>query len=386
MIKRLKNYRFVKILQKSPAYARLRQQLPGGAECNIIDDRGKFDPGDDIKIDWPDGVRKPRVAVIQDLEPYPRWTKYIHFLENNGFPYGIYDLHAHDWLEQARAYDVFVGLIGCDMALLVEMRKKFFVLENYLGKFCYPSAAHVALYEDKSLEAYLSEVSGIPFARTHISNEKADALDMIQTLRYPVISKFETSSGSVGVEMVRSLKQAEKIVNQAFSPHGRANHSLYRREKDYCYFQDFVPNDGYDIRCIVVDNMVLGYYRKVLEGDFRASGMNIVEKRDLPRDAILTAWRANQVVKSPLLVVDMVHGLDGAYYVIEFSINCQMETPEQLHVDGVPGMYIIGEDESIRFQPCRPWVHDLALREFFLKDYLPRVSQSLPVGVSVFAG
>lgn len=371
MLKSLKYTKFFKIVQKYPLYARLRLRMPGGAQVCIVDDTGRYPAGEDVLINWPKDVKKPRVAVMQDTDPYPRWTKYVHFLETNGFPYGIYDLHSHDWLEKAKDYDVFIGLISCELALLVEMRKKFFILENFMGKYCYPSTAHITIYEDKSLEAYISEVTGIPFVKAHISQDKDDALQMIHTLQYPVISKFETSSGSVGVELVRTPEQAEKIVRQLFSVSGRANHLLYHREKDYCYFQDFVPNDGYDIRCIVVDNMVQGYYRKVLEGDFRASGMNMVEKRALPEEAIRIAWRANKVIKSPLLVVDMLHGLDGKYYVIEFSINCQMETPEQLHVDDVPGVYRIGADESITFQPARWWVHELALRQFFLQDYLP---------------
>ena len=370
--KQIKDLRFVKVLQKSTLYARLRAQLPGGLNGHAIDDRGQYPAGQDILIDWPADLPKPRVAVMKDFDPYPRWTKYIHFLETNGFPYGLFDLHAQDWLEQARHYDVFIGLIDCELSLLMEMRKKFFILERYMGKICYPSWEHVTIYEDKTLESYISEITGIPFAKAHISHNEADALAMIETLSYPTISKFETSSGSMGVELVHSKGEAERIVRKSFSVSGRASHLLYHREKNYCYFQDFIPNDGYDIRCIVVDNMVFGYYRKVLEGDFRASGMNLVEKRDLPEEAIRIAWRASKVLKSPLMVVDMMHGLDGQYYVIEYSINCQMETPEQLHVDGQPGVYIIDEDESIHFQPGRYWVHELALRQFFIQDYLPR--------------
>jgi hypothetical protein len=241
------------------------------------------------------------------------------------------------------------------------------------------------LYEYKSLEAYLAEITVIPLAKTYISNDQQDALAMIETFSYPVVSKFETGSGSVGVTLVRNKKQSEKSFRQAFSTRGRMTHRLYQREKDYCYFQEFIPNDGYDIRCILVDNKVFGYSRKTLAGDFRASGMNQVVWGALPEKAILTAWRANKLLKSPILVMDMVHGLDDTYTVIEYSINCQIDTPEQLIVDGVPGMYIIGEDESVRFQPGRVWIHDLALREFFLKNYLPRCLQVLAPQPELFA-
>ena len=369
MLNAITNSNFVKGIKKNPAYVRLRQQLPNGT-ATYRDDRGVFDIVDEVAFEWPDGVEKPRVAVIQDLESYPRWTKYLRFLEKNGFPCGIFDLHARNWLEEASQYDVFMGLIGCDLATLIEQRKKFFILEQYLGKICYPSTAHLMLYEDKTLEGYIAESAGFPLARTHISHQKDDALAMIKTLSYPVISKFETSSGSVGVQLVRNQRQAEKIVRQAFSIYGRATHRLYQREKDVVFFQDFIPNDGYDIRCILVDNMAFGYYRKVLKGDFRASGMNQALWHDLPEETIRIAWQMNQVIKSPILVVDMVHGLDDKYYVIEYSINCVIDTLEQLIVDETPGMYVIDPDGYIHFEAKRYWVHDLALREFFYKDYL----------------
>jgi hypothetical protein len=126
---------------------------------------------------------------------------------------------------------------------------------------------------------------------------------------------------------------------------------------------------------MVVGNWVFGYYRKVLRGDFRASGMNLVEKRGLPVEAMNIARKLNRIVKSPLLVVDMLHSLDGQYYVIEYSPICQMETPEQLHVDDVPGVYIFNDDECFHFEEGRYWVHELALREFLLKDYLPKVQK-----------
>jgi hypothetical protein len=120
--------------------------------------------------------------------------------------------------------------------------------------------------------------------------------------------------------------------------------------------------------------MVFGYYRKVLRWDFRASGMNLLEKRELPEQAIRMAREVNRIIKSPMLVVDMLQGLDGRYSIIEFSPLCQVETPEQLHVNGVPGVYVFDNDDSFHFEKGRYWVHELALKEFLSSDYLPRVS------------
>lgn len=371
MLKKLKDIKMVKRVQRNPLYSRLRQYFPM-AETQPINDRGKIDNAEVVKINWPDSLAKPRVGVVQDLEEFPRWTKYCRFLENNAFPFDLYNIHASDWLEKAADFDLIIGIVSCELYHLEEMREKYHFLETYLGKACYPSPAHAMLYEDKRLEAYICKLAGLPFAEAYISYDKADALKLLDQLTFPVISKIVPSSGSYGVEMVRSREQCRNIIRQAFSTRGRSAHTHYFRQKNYVYFQDFIPNDGYDIRVIMAGNWAFGYYRKVLEGDFRASGMNMVEKRSLPEDAIRLAWKVNQVVKSPMLVVDMLHGLDGQYYIIEYSPVCQMETPEQLHVDEIPGYYEVCEDQTIRFQEGRYWVHELALREFLVKDYLPR--------------
>ena len=323
-------------------------------------------------IDWPTHVEKPRVGLVQDYGEHIRWTKYRRLLDRNSFPYGIYNIHAHDWIENAGEYDVIVGLPSAGSYHLEEIRRKYYVLETYLGKTCYPSRDHAILYEDKSLEAEISKAAGIPYANTYVAHDKQDALRLIETLTYPVVSKIVPASGSVGMELVRTPDRSRKIVEQAFSRNGRKTHVAYFRQKNYVYFQDYVPNDGYDIRIIVIGNWVFGCYRKVLEGDFRASGMGLIEKRALPERAMRIALQVNTVIKSPFLAVDMVHGLDDRYCVIEFSPICRGAA--QLEVDGVPGVYVLQNDGSFRFERGKYWTHELALREFLLKHYLPKIS------------
>ena len=373
MLNAIKKIPAVKRLRKTMLFSRLRQRLPM-REALYTDDRGLIEDAEAVRIDWPAHVAKPRVGIVRDLEEFPRWTKYRRFLETNGFDYDYLDIHAHDWIDRARSFDVVVGLVSNEISYLEEIRVKYHLLERYLGKACYPSAEQTLLYENKCLEAYISDVCDLPFAKTHISHSQEDALALVESMRYPLVSKVNHSSGSMGVELVRTPQKARRIVRKAFARNGRSIHVPWLRQKNYVYFQEFVPNDGYDIRVILAGNRAFGYYRKVLGGDFRASGMDKVEKRALPEDAIRTAWKARQCLPGPHLVVDMVRGLDGRSVIIEFSIVCQMQTPEQLVVDGVPGSYIIGDDGDIRFEKGRYWVHELALREFLLNDYLPRVS------------
>lgn len=373
MLDRLKTLAPLKRIQKSMTYSRWRQYLPM-PEDRYVDDSGRIEDAEVIRIDWPKGVEKPRVGIVRDRLRFPRWTKYRRFLENNSFPYGICDIHSHDWIHNVENFDVIIGVVSSESSHLEEVQKKYYFLEKFLGKQCFPSSTHVLLYENKCFEAYLSEWFGLPFARTYISYDREDALASAETLKYPLVSKINPSSAGMGVQLLRTPKQARKIIRRAFSNVGRKVHVPYFRQKNYVYFQEYIPNDGYDIRVILVDKMAFGYYRRVLRGDIRASGMGLVEKRALPEEAIRTAERVYTSIRSPLLAVDMVHALDGSYWVIEFSPFFLWESPEQLVVDGVPGVYMIDDSGAIRFQKGRYWVDELALREFLLCDYLPAVS------------
>jgi glutathione synthase/RimK-type ligase-like ATP-grasp enzyme len=364
----LRNHQLKKF-SKSAFYARIRQNFPM-AKMSYIDDSLQMPEAEKVIIDWPKGIEKPVVGLIKDFEHYPRWTKFKRFLENNSFPYKYYDLHAVDWIEKAAKIDVFLGIVSNEFYHLEEMRKKYYFLEKILGKSCFPSFDHIFLYESKTLEAYFSKAMGIPFAPTYIYNDEIKATQAIEKLEFPLISKTDPTSGSMGVEWVRDKKQGQTIIKHAFSNKGRPTYSPYFRQKNYVYFQKYIENDGYDIRVIVIGDYFFGYYRKVLTGDFRASGMNMVEKRALPEDALRLSRAVYEKIKSPILVVDMVHSTDGSYYIVEFSPACQIETPEQLRVNGLPGVYIYQNDASFQFKPGKYWVHELALKEFLLKDYL----------------
>lgn len=372
MLESIKEVKTLKRLRKSALYARVRQYLPM-SEPDYVDDRDRIEDAEIVTIDWPVHVEKPKIGIVRDHGPYPRWTKYCQFLDRNSFPYDLYNIHTHDWIENAAKYDIVIGHPSSELFHLEEMRRKYFFLETYLGKTCYPSTNHAVLFEDKSLQAYISKVFGIPFANTYVSHDKNDAMHLAENLPYPVVCKIVPSSGSAGTELVRTRKRGRAIVEQAFSRIGRKSHLVYFRQKNYIYFQEYVPNDGYDIRAIVIGNWVFGYYRKVLADDFRASGMGLVERRALPEEAMEIARKANEIIKSPMLAVDMLHGLDGRYHVIEFSPICRMETSVQLAVNGVPGVYVFDEDGSFHFEEGRYWAQELILREFLLNDHLPKV-------------
>lgn len=370
MREKFKKTHLFKKMSRTTLYSRLRGLLPT-KPSEIYDDRDQISLNvKEIRIDWPKDLPKPKVGVVRDAGESPRWTKYCRFLETNKIPYEFYDLDSINWLENAKEFDVIIGIDSCQPCYLEQVRRKYYVLENHLKKKCYPSFPDLLLYEDKILEAYLSELQGFPFIKTYVYNNKEEAIQAASDFSYPIISKIVPCSGSVGVEMIHTEKQCVSIIKKCFSNRGRKTHIAYAAQKNFVYFQDYVPNDGYDLRVIVVGDMVFGYYRKALKGDFRASGMGMIEKRELPLEAMQIARKVTDTLKSPMLVVDMLRGNDGRYYIVEISPICRVDTSEQLHVDGKPGVYVFSDDKTFHFEEGRYWVHELALKEFLLNEYI----------------
>lgn len=66
----------------------------------------------------------------------------------------------------------------------------------------------------------------------------------------------------------------------------------FPNEKGYVYLQEFVPNDGFDMKVVVVGDKCSGLYRPIRSHDFRASGGGEVlyDKSLFTKDLIKSAF------------------------------------------------------------------------------------------------
>jgi len=372
LAQQVKDWSWVKRLRKTMRYSRLRALFgPCDGVPRYIDDSAVVSRcAPPVLMDWPQRVPKPRVGIVRDWDENPWWTRFARFLKTNGFDFGLFNLHVSTWLEDARHYQLIVGVPSCLAFHLEEVRRKYYVLERHMGIACYPSFEECLLYEDKVLEAYLSGIYAFPFVSTFVTHDLREAFASIPSLPFPLVSKITPSSGSVGVELVKTAGACRRMFKRAFSPGGRLTHARYLRQKNYVYLQPFEKNDGYDLRIIVVGNVVSGYYRRVPDGDFRASGMHLQEQRPLPPEAMKLARAMNQRLRFPMLVVDMLRTEGGAYRVTEISPKCGVEPGDDAEVDGQAGHYVFESEDEYHFQPGRVWVQELVLREVLRRRFL----------------
>jgi glutathione synthase/RimK-type ligase-like ATP-grasp enzyme len=321
-------------------------------------------------MDWPPEVTRPTVGLVADADMPPYWTKYRRFLDANQIPYRLYDIHRSEWRSRAAEFDVVLWRPMSFPYELEECRRKFWFLENALGKICYPSLAEALIYEDKILQYELLDHLGFPVVPTFVSHSEEEALEYAASTTYPAVWKISCGAGSLGVELVKDERTAVRRIRQVFSFAGRRTYWPYVAQKNYVYLQRFEPNAGYDLRVMVMGDTMLGYHRSVPPGDFRASGMDTTYHRSIPNEAMHLARRVRDALGMTMLALDMLADrAEQRFSIIEISLFTQIKEEFKLEVDGVSGTYRQNGD-GYHFVPGAVVPHDLMLEELFLSRWI----------------
>ena len=249
-----------------------------------------------------------KIAIHHRPDSYSvEWIKYCKM---NDIAYKIVDCFDSEIISQLEDCD---GLMWhwpqWDYKAILFARQLTYALELKGIKVC-PNSNTCWHYDDKVGQKYLLEANDIPFVPTAIFYDKTDALNWCEQASFPKVFKLTGGASSMNVKLVRDLSEAKRFVKQAFKdgfsivnrqallqdrimdfkkkPDFKSLYSLVkgigrlfiptRLEKTigndigYIYFQDFVPDNSFDIRIYVIGNHAFGAKRMVRENDFRASG------------------------------------------------------------------------------------------------------------------
>ena len=340
------------------------------SKIEVFEERSNLDLAETILIDSRINLGNiVNVGLVRDGDDY---TKFERFLKNNKIAYEYFNIHSSSWMEDAKKFDVFIWRPLFSPYELEEAREKIYFLERLLNKSVYPSFAEIMFYENKILQNYILKNEGFPVIETFISYDYDEVLDWLEKAKYPFVSKIKEGAASQGVSLIRNKKTARGHVEKIFRG-GKPTYWPFLKQKNYVFFQKYVENEGFDLRVIVVDeNHIFGYYREIPKGEFRASGMGLVVKKELPKEAVRVALDLTKKLTFTNLSVDFLQSkADERFYIIETSNFIKIETDEQLKINGIPGRYrYIYETDDLIFEKGSFWVQELTLKNFFEKSYL----------------
>lgn len=322
---------------------------------------------DIVLIDRNISLKGILVGIVKDSGSYAYYPKFERFLGNNSIPFKFLNIHDDQWIENAKQFDVILWHPESSPWALEEAREKIYVLEKYLNKSVYPTFDEVFFYENKILQYDIFHKLNFPVIPTFISHNYDETKVWISQAEYPFVSKIKTGSGSFGTELIKYKLEARLYVEKVFRT-GKSTYWPSVKQKNYVFFQKYVRNHGFDLRIIIVDeNNIFGYHRLVPEGDFRASGMNIIAHRELPLDAVKIALKIKKKLGFTNLAIDFLQSKDdGKFYIIESAIFNTINKPYNLTINEIHGKYrYCSETDNLIFEKGDYWLQEIILKRFF---------------------
>ncbi len=254
-----------------------------------------------------------KIAIHPDKTGSESYSqKWAEFLSKRKIEVKWVDLTSHDALEQLRQCD---GLMWRTLHTPDDKqiaKRVLFIIERYLNIPVFPDFETYWHYDDKIAQNYMFQVNNVPTPKTWVFWSKNSVLNWLKSVKYPQIFKLSVGASSSNVIEVTSEKEAHKLINKMFDRgvfpmtmnwykskkiprnlyqlkstlsrikqgfqymltalYPSLPYSWWHPEKNYIYFQEFIPDNLFDTRITIIGDRAFGYRRFNRPKDFRASG------------------------------------------------------------------------------------------------------------------
>lgn len=274
-----------------------------------------------------------------DFGFHSEWVKYCR--ENN-ILFKLVNCYSYDIVFQLKDCFALMWHINHLNPKDILFAKQLIFSLQHAGYRVFPDFNTVWHFDDKLGQKYLFESLNIPHVNTFIFFEKKVALEWVESVSFPIVFKLRRGAGSLNVKLVKSKKQAINLINTAFNSGFRQYEKLsnlqerwkkfidgktdivdvikgvfrfgYEPEfsktigydRGYIYFQEFIPNNLYDTRIIVIGNKAYGMQRYVRKGDFRASGSEHFSYHPFSKEMLKIAFNTASTLKLQIAAFDFL--------------------------------------------------------------------------------
>lgn len=283
---------------------------------------------------------------------------WIRYCDENDIPYKIVNSYDTDIISITKDCDALLWHHNHACPKDVLFAKQLASSLESAGKVVFPNYKTAWHFDDKVGQKYLLEAVGAPMVPSHVYYSSKEAVNALKDQKFPIVFKLRGGSGSRNVQLIRSYRDARKMIARSFGrgfrqynaigavweqlrkyKHGNARlkdiakaiaHIVYPiklerskgREAGYFYFQDFMPDNEYDTRVIVIGNKAFAIKRLVRKNDFRASGSGhiIFKPEEIDLSTIKAAFRIYKKLGNvQCIAFDFVQGPSKEPLVVEIS-------------------------------------------------------------------
>ena len=290
--------------------------------------------------------------------PHSFYEEWKSFCDQKKIDYKVVNCYDDDFIDQMEDCEILMWHHNHADPRDVLFARQLLASLEVANKKVFPDHFSTWHFDDKLGQKYLFEATKIPHVKTYAFFEKRKALQWAETATYPKVFKLRRGAGSRNVWLVNSKHEALTTINKAFGKGFRQydamggvkeNFRKYRlgkgnfkeilkalahlyiplnleksqgRERGYAYFQDFIPQNKFDIRVIVIGDKAFAIKRHVRENDFRASGSGFIEYgKDLFDISLIEQSFENAAkIKGNCVALDYVF-LEGKALVVEVSFG-----------------------------------------------------------------
>lgn len=311
-----------------------------------------------------------KIAIHHRVDSFSdRWIEYC---QKNKIDYKLVNAFDNDIIQQVKDCDAFMWHHHHGQFKDVLTAKRILFALDQAGVKVFPDFNTGWHFDDKVAQKYLLEAIDAPLVPSYVFYNKEEALAWAKKTTYPKVFKLKGGAGAKNVKLVKTYRDAKKLIHQAFNKgfpqfdklgnfkerinkfnNGQDNllglvkgagrlfiapdfSKLQANEIGYAYFQDFIPNNHSDIRVIIIKDKAFAIERMVRSNDFRASGSGDINysHTSIDLNIINIAFEINSKINSQSIAFDFVLNANNQPLVIEISYGFAVKA-----YDACPGYW-----------------------------------------------
>lgn len=302
--------------------------------------------------------------------------RWIEYCKENFLDFETVNCYAPDILEQLKQHDCLLWHWHHQNASDQLFARQLIQCVEKMGIPVYPNYSSCWHYDDKLSQKYLLESIEAPAIPAYVFFSKAEAIKWIETARFPTVFKLRCGAGSKNVRLVKTKSEALRLCEKAFGSGFQPIGGYFRdgktkatkisglndfaaklkrmpgvlrsltykkkslpRQRDYLYFQDFLPGNDGDYRVVIIGKRAFALKRMNRPNDFRASGSGKLEyaRQDLDPRMLEIAFMVSKKLNAQSMAYDFLYDQDKEPKIAEISFAF----PARSFLNKAPGYWDI---------------------------------------------
>jgi len=304
-----------------------------------------------------------RIAICKNDKIFDHsgsWANtWIEYCQKAGIEYDIIDCYQPDIVEKLGGFDCLLWHINNYVLQDMMFARSILYVASNMGLKIFPDYKTSWHFDDKIAESYLLQSIGAPVPKTWTFFLQEDCISWLKNkAEYPLVAKLRCGAGSNNVKLLKTTAESIRYAKYMFKKGYKTSPNIlfktksqirssgnwevmksrlkripdfiqtlsrakmFPRERGYAYFQEFIPNDGYDLKIVVIGDRLSFICRKIRKDDFRASGGGdlFFERALVTGNIIATAFSTNDRLGFQCMGYDFVVDREtGIGRIVEIS-------------------------------------------------------------------